>query len=102
MEAVTEMRSRKNQAGRKDATGQEAVIELDIVRNRLPELCGLLRTSLAANVELNEAIKACAEDSGLIAAALKRFVTARVKDKAAERRRDAAQICMMFDELGEA
>ncbi len=84
--------------GRKDANKQEAVIEIGVVRDNLTYLEGLYRATLSAGVEFNDGVKKIAEKSGLMASVVSKYVKARVKDKAEDRKREAEQLSLLFDD----
>lgn len=85
--------------GRKDAQKQEKVIDLKIIKDRLVELKSLHSKSKDAGVAFGEAIKKAAQDSGLNASAVRKFVMAHAGDSLAERKRDAEQLSLLFDEV---
>ena len=84
--------------GRKDADKQEAVIEVAVVRERLPHLENLYRACLSAGTEFNDGVKAVAEKSGLLASVVSKYVKAKVKSKTEDRKREAEQLSLLFDE----
>ena len=87
--------------GRKDATGQDAVIRMDPVKESVDELIELYVKSGDAAAKFNEAIKATAEKSGLLAATVRKFVVARAGEKFDEVKRQVEQLALVFDEVGE-
>lgn len=50
---------------------------------------------------LSEGIKAAAEKAGIQATVLRKFITARAGDKFEEKKRDAAQLNLIFEEVGQ-
>jgi hypothetical protein len=85
--------------GRKDAQKQEKVIDLKIIKDRLGELKSLKAATKSASVAYGEAIKKAAQDSGLNSSAVRRFVDAAAGDNIDERKRDAEQLSLLFDEV---
>lgn len=86
--------------GRKDEEGQEQPIKLDPVRERIQQLITLHHSAKEASADFSDAIKKCAEDSGLNAAAVRRFVIARAGDKFDARKKDVAQLSILFEDVG--
>jgi len=101
IDITAERTKRRRTTGRKDTDKQEAVIELEIIRNRVEELVGLYRSSQEARGAFGDAIKAAAESSGLLAATVRKFVVARAGDDFGEAARKAAQLALVFEEVGE-
>lgn len=102
-EAVNELfKQRRGQAiGRKDKSGQEKVIKWDVLKAKLPELeklCCVLDTKKA---EFSEAVKACAEESGLMASAIRKVVRAKIDNRYIDKKREADQLALVFDECNE-
>lgn len=85
--------------GRKDAQKQEKVIDLKIIKDRLPELKSLKAKAKTASTDYSDGIKAAAKDSGLNSSAVRRFVDACIGDSIEERKRDAEQLSLLFDEI---
>lgn len=85
--------------GRKDAQKQEKVIDLKVVKDRLGELKSLKARAKEASTDYSEAIKKAAQDSGLNASAVRRFVDAAAGNSIEERKRDAEQLALLFDEV---
>lgn len=85
--------------GRKDAQKQEKVIDLKVLKDRASELIKLIKKAKAASVELSEAVKKAAEESGLNSSAVRRYFGARAGDSFAEAKRNAEQLALLFDEL---
>lgn len=94
-------RKGKAVAARKDAEGQEQVIELDRLRKSLPDLQGLYRRKAEAGAALSDAVKAAAEASGLQAAAVRKFLAARCGADFEKASRHAEQLGLLFGEIGE-
>jgi hypothetical protein len=85
--------------GRKDGQKQEKVIDLKVIKDALPELKSLKAAAKAASVDYSEAIKKKAEEAGLNSSAVRRFVDAAAGDSINERKRDAEQLSLLFDEV---
>ncbi len=90
----------KSARGRKDADKQEAVIKTKIVKDRVEELVNLKRAADEAGVQFNDAIKAAAEKSGLLAATVRKFVVARAGENFEEEARKVEQLSLIFEEIG--
>ena len=86
--------------GRRDG-GQEQVIKVGVVKARIGELVDLHRESETAKEALSDAIKATAQEAGLEASVVKRFVAARAGDGFLKSRRKSEQLELLFDQVGE-
>jgi len=86
--------------GRVDSEGQEAVIKMGPIKDNIMELVNLYTESNEAGAKLNDAIKATAEKSGLLASVVRKFVVARAGEKFAEEARRVEQLSLIFD-IGE-
>lgn len=100
VETMKPRRSGAKQVARKDSDGQEKVIELDALRDRLEHLIGLRRQAKEAADEYGEAVKAVAERAGLLSTTVRKFVAARAGDDFSESARKAEQLAMVFEEVG--
>jgi hypothetical protein len=87
--------------GRIDSDQQDAVIKLDPVREKVEYLEQLYGDSCAAAEEFAEAVKSVAEQSGLLAAVVRKFVVARASEKFDEKKRQCEQLSLLFDDVGE-
>lgn len=87
--------------GRKDGEGQPAVINLEVLTTRVPDLCHLKSIADAASDAYGEAVKKTAEQSGLLAAVVRRFVNARYGEKYEQEKTKAEQLVLCFAEIGE-
>lgn len=84
--------------GRKDRnSGQEQIIEVGVVRDKLTELSRLYIAQVGATDAYSDAIKATAEQSGLLANVVSKYVKAMVSDKAEAKKREAEQLCLLFE-----
>jgi uncharacterized protein (UPF0335 family) len=81
--------------------GQEQVIKVTVISDKMDQLVKLHHAAAEASEDLSDAIKKAAEKSGMNAKALRSFVAARAGDKYEERARDARQLALLFDEVGE-
>jgi hypothetical protein len=89
--------------GRKDqTTGQEAAISLRPIKDGIEELVTLYTQQQESAARCSDAIKAAAEQSGLLANVVRKFVKARAGDKFEEAKRTVEQLSLVFEELGEA
>lgn len=84
--------------GRMDADRQPAVKKPEIVAKRLDELVELHHKAAAAAERAKEAITKCGEDSGFLASAVRKLVTAKAGDKFEEKHREVEQQVELFDE----
>ena len=99
--AVKGPKGDKSATGRKDATGQDKVIEMAVLKKNLPDL-GVLHTKMkAASTAFREKVKGVAEKAGLLASTVRAVVVAQAGgvDVVAEKKREAEQLSLSFDEL---
>ena len=101
MEAQTETGNVTRIRGRKNKDKLETVIKKDVIEERIDTLCELQKKAALAAEDFNAAVKKAAEDSGLNAGAVKKFVLARVGDSFEDKKRDCQQLCLLFEEVGE-
>jgi len=89
--------------GRRTNDGQEKTPDPGAVEPRMSKLLKLYAESENAKEALSDAIKKAAESTGFNAAALKKFVKARAgdEDEFADRKRDAEQLVLLFDKVGD-
>lgn len=87
--------------GRKDPERQEAVLRHEVIEKRIEELTKLHHRIKDAQEAFSEAIKRAATDSGFNASVVRRFVAARASEEYEKRRRDSAQLELLFEEMGE-
>lgn len=86
-------------AARKDADKQKQVIKLSVVSDRKRELVEQYGKLREQQQEFDEAIKACAEASGLQASVVRRFIVATQKEQVDDKNRDADQLSLLFEEV---
>lgn len=86
--------------GRKDSEGQEAVIKSGKAKDEIERLVKLKGEAEDAAEKYNDAIKYVAEQAGLLAGVLRKFVNARAGDKYDDEKRKAEQLVLCFDEIG--
>lgn len=86
--------------GRKDQ-GQEAVIKLESLQTRIPELVKLHIKAAEASQDFNDAVKTVAEKSGLLAATVRKYVKARAGDKFDDEKTKAQQLALVFEEVAD-
>lgn len=87
--------------GRKDAEKQEAVIKTKVVKDKIDELVRLKKSAEEAAACFNDAVKAAAEKSGLLASVVRSFVTARAGEDFEGAHRKIEQLALVFEEVGE-
>lgn len=92
---------RSKPMGRKDKEGQESVIKLTEIKQRIDDLVELHIQAAEAAARYGEAIKAAAEKSGLLASVVRKFVAARASEDFGEHKRKVEQLALVFEEVGE-
>ena len=85
--------------GRQDRSGQEKVIEVAKLIEKLPHLQGLYNTAKEANKDFSDAVKAVAEKSGLLASVVRKIVVAKAGENYDDKKKEAEQLEMVFGEL---
>lgn len=83
--------------GRKAKDRQEAVIEPKVLKQRMGELVKLKKAADSASEDLNDAIKACAEKSGLLASVVRKAVVASAGEDFEAKHREVEQLQLAFD-----
>lgn len=97
---VTGLAPGHEKARRRVEEGQEKVIETGEIKRRIGDLEELYKRSVSAREQFNEAVKIAAEESGLLAVVVKKYVKARVDDKAEAEKRKFEQLCLLFLDVG--
>jgi len=92
-------RALRGATGRKDANKQEKVIDLKVLKERGAELIRLLKKQKDVSVEVSDAFKRAAQDSGLNVTAVRSYFSARAGDNFKDRQRNVEQLALLFDEL---
>ena len=90
--------------GRKAKTSdhQEAIIRLEELNPLAIEtLIADLKAAEEKSAIFNEGIKAFAEKCGLQSSVLRKFITARAGKNFNDKKRDALQLSLLFEEIGE-
>ncbi len=100
MEAATETTATKVR-GRKDQ-GQEVVPQPDALRKKFKELVHLHNKKTEASEAFNDAVKAVAEKSGLLAVVVAKVVAASANEKFEEEAKKAGQLALAFEECADA
>jgi len=77
------------------------VVRLETVKVRIDHLVQLKRSATDAATEYAEAVAKTAEDSGCRPGVVKRFVSARLSEKFNDRKEEAQQLSLLFEEVGE-
>lgn len=90
--------ARKPQA-RKGRDKQEKVEQPQVINERMDQLVRLKKASDEASQDLSDAIKKAAEDSGYLASVVRKIVVAKAGDGYAEKKREAEQLALLFDEV---
>jgi len=86
--------------GRMDADKQPAVKKPKVIHDRIDELVRLHNKASEASEDVKTAITKAAEDSGYLASAVRKIVTARAGEKFEEKHREVEQQAELFDEVG--
>lgn len=82
--------------GRKDNSGQEAVIVRDVIYEREEELVRLHSKAKDAGEDYSTAINKAAEDSGLNAAAVRKYIASKANDTFAADKKRVQQLALVF------
>ena len=88
----------KRAAGRKDASKQPAVMDVTKFKDDLPKLKKLIVAAEEANEDMNNAITKVAEKSGILASVVRKVAKAWAGDDLEEKRREAEQLHLAFEE----
>lgn len=100
MEQAATSSTTKGVPGRKDHDGGEQVVNIIPLRKKLLNLEVLKGVADDARESFNDAVKAVAEETGLMSSAVKKLVKARTDDKVDDEKRKAIQVAMLFEEIG--
>lgn len=92
-EGKTETRKAR---GRKDSQSQEAVIKHHVLVEREAELVNLATAKNTAAAEFSDAVKVCAEASGYNAAAVRKYIAAKVGNDFDEAKKKVEQLSLIF------
>jgi len=84
--------------GRMDADKQPAVKKPEVIAKRIDELVRLHNKATESAETAKDAITKAAEDSGYLASAVRKLVTAKAGDKFEEKHREVEQQMELFDE----
>ena len=87
-------------AGTRTDSDPEQVIRIKVVRDKLEHLKGLAIAAKDAATDFAEALEVVAASARVEKAVLRAFVAAAVSEKTAERKARAAQLSLLFDEVG--
>lgn len=87
--------------GRKGRDNQEAVTRPQEVEDQIVKLEKLCVAAQDAAKDYSNAVKKVAEKSGYLASNIKALVSARVKDRFSDKKRDAERQLELFHEVGE-
>ena len=101
MERVGEVigRAQRSARGRQDRSGQEKVIDKSHLVEKLPQLVQLHTRAKDSGKDLSDAIKKVAEKSGLLASVVRKIVVAKAGEAFDEKKKEAEQLALMFDEV---
>ena len=101
VQANVDLKKGRRIRARKDAEGQEAVIELCALRDKMDHLTSLYGSAKEAREIYGEAVKAIAEKAGLQSSVVRKFVSAKASEKFEEKKRESEQLSLCFEEIGE-
>jgi hypothetical protein len=85
--------------GRTGRDKQEKVIKMDELRSRLANLVSLHKKAKDASTDYSAGVKAVAEKAGLLASVVRRFVVAKAGEAFDEKKKEAEQLNLVFDEI---
>jgi hypothetical protein len=77
------------------------VYKIETIVKRLPELEQLCSNKASATTAFNDACKAVAENSGIEASVIKKYVAAVFGEKLEAHKQKAEQLQLLFDEIPE-
>lgn len=95
----TGRRGARGARGRQDRSGQEKVIRMKELTDRIPHLVSLHNKAKEASTDLSSAVKSIAEKSGLLASVVRRLIVAKAGDNFDEKKKEAEQLSLAFDEI---
>ena len=90
-------KGRRKAIGRTDREGQESVIKISVVKDGVDNAVALYRKAAECDAQLNDAIKAMAEKSGLLAATVRKYVVAKASEDFQEHKRKVTQLALVFE-----
>lgn len=88
----------RGRQGRRDSSGQEQVFKPESVATRADELVKLYKAQQDAATDFGDAIKATAENAGINAASLRKFIIAKAGDNFDETKAKVLQLALVFEE----
>lgn len=91
--------SRGRNTGRKDKDHQEAVFNAEAIQTKAEHLVQLYRSQQTAATDFSEAIKTVAENAGVNAATLRRFIVAKAGDDFEGAKAKVLQLALVFEEV---
>jgi len=91
---------RPGSSGRKDGEGTPAVIKLETLTIKTDHLVKLCTKADEAATDYKEACNKVAEEAGLNAATVNKYIKARVGDKFDETNQKIQQLALVFEECG--
>lgn len=98
--AGTNGKSRKS-AGRKDSEGQPAVMQPQLLKEKMQHLIKLKRALDDASNDFNDAVSKTAEKAGMLASVVRKVVTAAAGENFEEEKRKVEQLSLAFEKCGE-
>jgi len=97
MDARVEGNGKRKAKGRLDADKQEKVIKRDVVEDKIDHLVNLHNTAIERRKDFSDAVKAVAEESGMLASVVRRYVSARAGETDIEKKRECEQLSLLFE-----
>jgi hypothetical protein len=98
--AANDGEEKRTAPGRKD-NGQPAVIKLESLQTRVDHLVKLHKAAETASTDYKEACNKVAEDAGLNAATVSKYIKARAGDRFDETKARALQLALVFEEISD-
>lgn len=93
-------KARRGARGRQDRSGQEKVIDMSKLNDRMAHLVKLHTSAREEAKAFSDAVKSVAEKSGLLASVVRKVVTARAGEAFEEKKKEAEQLALVFGEAG--
>ena len=96
----TDAKAGRRIRARKDKDGQEAIIKIGEVRDKIGYLIDMHNKAKDAGTDYGDAVKATAERAGISSSVLRKFVAARAGEKFDECAKEVEQLSLCFEEVG--
>ena len=97
---IVDLNPRKGKPrGRIEKDAQDAVIKLKVVKDKIAHLIELHQASRVSSEDFSAAVNHVAEEAGLLASVVRRYVVAKAGEKFAEKKRECEQLSLLFEEV---